>query len=70
MIRSKVKALSYAHFLRYKYMGIFFFRRSRASNSEVNSRIWPKIYHVCDFMVVLVTCKFDEDVIKTEVAIV
>ena len=41
------------------------FRRSRASNSEVNSsQIWPEIEHVRDFIPVLVICKFDEDPIK------
>ena len=37
------------------------FRSSRASNSKVNSLIWPLIELVRDFMPVLVTCKFDKD---------
>ena len=42
------------------------FRHSRASNSKVNTPIWPT-YKLCrDFMLVLVTCKFDEDPIKIE----
>ena len=45
------------------------FRRSRANNSEVNRSIKPKIEHFWDLMAVLVTCKFDEDPIKNEVAI-
>ena len=63
MIQSKIKLLHY------KYMGDFFFFHSRASNSKVNSLIWPKINHVQDFMAVLVTRKFDEDPIKNEVDI-
>ena len=35
----------------------------------MNSPIWPEIKLVPDFMTVLVTCKFDEDLIKNEVAI-
>ena len=35
----------------------------------MNSLIWPEIKLVPDFMTVLVTCKFDEDLIKNEVAI-
>ena len=39
---------------------------SRVDNNAVCFRIWPKfeLYH--DFMVVLVTCKNEEDPIKTE----
>ena len=37
---------------------------SRASNSEVNSPIWPEIELAPDFMTVFVTCKFDKDPIK------
>ena len=43
--------------------------RPRASNSEVNSLIWLEIELVRDFKAVLVTCKFEEDPIKNEVAI-
>ena len=42
------------------------FCHSVASNSKVNSPIWPKIELIRDFMPVLVSCKFDEDQIKTE----
>ena len=45
------------------------FHHSRASNSEVNGPIWPEIELVRDFMAVLVTCKYDEDPIRNEVAI-
>ena len=45
------------------------FRHSRASNSEVNSLIWPEFEVILDFMVILVTCKFDEDPIKSDVAL-
>ena len=44
------------------------FRHSSASNSVVNSLIWQEIKLLRDFMAVLVTCKFDEDPIKKEVA--
>ena len=46
MIETKVKALSSGqHFLREKK-----FHRSRTSNSEVNSPIWPEIELLWDFM--------------------
>ena len=46
------------------------FWHSRASNSKVNSVIWPEFELIRDFILaVLVTCKFDEDPIKSEVAI-
>ena len=46
-----------------------FFHCSTASNFEVNCLIWPEIKLVRDFMYVLVTCKFDEALIKNEVVI-
>ena len=46
------------------------FFQSRASNSEVDSPIWPEFGPIQDFMAVLVTCKIDEDSIKSEVAII
>ena len=42
------------------------FHHSRASNSKANGLFWPKIELVRDFMPVLVTSKFDEDLIKNE----
>ena len=61
-----MKSLSIGqHFHHYKYMGANF-RHSRARNPEVNSLIWPKFELIREFMVVLATCKFDEDPIKTE----
>ena len=42
-----------------------FFWLSRASNSEVNSLIPPKLELIQEFMAALVTCKF-EDPIKIE----
>ena len=42
---------------------------SKACNSEVNSPLWPEMVLVQDFMPVLVVCKFEEDPIKTEGAI-
>ena len=41
-----------------------------ASNSHVNSPTCPKIELVQDFMAVLITCKSDEDLIKTNTTIV
>ena len=46
-------------------MGIFS-RRSRAANSAVLGTIWPNFEQVRDVMVVLVTCKNEEDPIKNE----
>ena len=43
-----------------------FSRRSRAANSAVLGRIWPKFELVRDIIVVLVTCKYEEDPIKNE----
>ena len=45
---------------------VIFFRRSRAANSAVLGQIWPKFELVRDIMVVLVTCKYEEDPIKNE----
>ena len=47
------------------YVG-FFFRRSRAANSEVSGGILPKFGPIQAFIVVLVTCKNEEDPIKNE----
>ena len=41
------------------------FRRSRAANSVVRCRIWPKFDLVRDIMHVLVTCKYKKDRIKS-----
>ena len=43
-----------------------FFRRSRAANSEVSGGILPKFKRIKAFIVVLVTCKNEEDPIKNE----
>ena len=43
-----------------------FFRRSRPANSAVLGRIWPKFKLVRDIIDVLVTCKYEEDLIKNE----
>ena len=45
---------------------IWSFRHSRASNSEVNSPIWPEFELIRDFMAVLISCKFEDDLIKSE----
>ena len=42
---------------------------TRAGNSEVNRPMWPDFQRIRDFMAVLVTCKFDDDLIKHEAAI-
>ena len=43
-----------------------FFRRSRATNSEVSSGILPKFELMQASIVVLITCKNEEDPIKNE----
>ena len=43
-----------------------FFRRSRAANSRVSSGILPKFELIQAFIIVLVTCKNEEDPIKNE----
>ena len=43
-----------------------FFRRSRAANSEVSRGILQKFELIQAFIVVLVTCKNEEDPIKNE----
>ena len=45
--------------------GIFFIP-SRAANSAVLGPIWPNFELVRDVMDVLVTCKYEEDLIKNE----
>ena len=45
---------------------VVFFRRSRAANSEVSGGILPKFELIQAFIVVLVTCKNEEDPIKNE----
>ena len=47
-------------------MGIFSDEHSRAANSIVLGRIWLKFELDGDIMVVLVTCKYEEDPIKNE----
>ena len=42
----------------------FFARRSRAANSAVHGPIWSNFELVRDFIVVLLTCKNEEDPIK------
>ena len=63
-IRSKLKALSVGQCQNGHV------RKSRASNSEMNGPISPKFEIIRDFIIVLVTCKFNEDPIKSEVAII
>ena len=66
IIYTKMKELEWSQdFSHYKSMG-FFSRRSRAANSTVLSRIWLKFELVRDIMVVLFTCKYEEDPIKNK----
>ena len=48
---------------------MFFYWHSRASNSEVKSLIWSEFKLIPDFMSVLVICMFEDDSVKSEVAI-
>ena len=43
-----------------------FSRLSRAANSTVSSPIWLKFELISAFMIVLITCKNEEDPIKNE----
>ena len=62
-IQLKMKALECSHdFSHYKSMEIF--PDARAATSAVHVRIWAKFELVRDFMVVLVTCKTEEDPIE------
>ena len=45
-----------------------FFRRSKADNSVVSGRNWPKFKLIQAFMHVLYTRKNEEDPVKNEVA--
>ena len=53
----------FTRFLPLKVYGDFS-RRSRAANSAVHGPIWSNFKLVQDFMVVLLTCKYEEDPIK------
>ena len=64
-IRSKMKSLLSGHFPQYMSM-----RDKRTSDSHVNSPICPKIELVQDFIAVLITCKYDGNSIKNEIAII
>ena len=65
-IQLKMKALECSQdFSNYKSME-FFSRRSRADNSAVLGPIWPNFELIRDVMDVLVTCKYEEDLIKNE----
>ena len=43
-----------------------YFRHSRAANFIVGSQVWPKIKLIKALIVVLYTCKSDEDPSKNE----
>ena len=47
-------------------LNIDFFNHSRAANSAVKGRIWLKFKLIQDVMVILVTSKNEEDLIKNE----
>ena len=65
MIESKMKELEYSQdFSQYKSMGIF--QTSRAANSTVLGPIWPNFKLIRGILYVLVTCKYEEDLIKNE----
>ena len=50
-----------------KILNSYTFRRSRAFNSVVGGRVWPKIKPIQAFTVVLiVTCKNEEDPFRNE----
>ena len=57
------------HFPHCRSIGIFF-KHSRAANSAVHVRIRLNFKIIRDFIVVLVTCKNEEDPIKNEGAVV
>ena len=59
-IRSKLKALEWPQ---YK---ILIFKHKRAANSAVRGRIWPKFELIRDIVVILVTCKNEEDPLKNK----
>ena len=57
-IQSKVTEKSWRH---------NFFHCSRACNSKMTGQIQPKFELMLDFMPVLVTCKFDKDLIHSKI---
>ena len=64
MIDSKMKELECSQdFSHYKSMGIF---PEAQANSAVLGPIWPNFELFRDVMDVLVTCKYEEDLIKNE----
>ena len=68
-IGSKVKSLSSGqHCLHYMSMGKFFITQGQVTQKN-NSPILPEIKLIQDFIAVLITCKFEENSIKNEVAI-
>ena len=68
-IHSKMKVLECSrHFPHCRSIGIFI-KHSRAANSAVHVRIRLNFKIIRDFIVVLVTCKNEEDPIKNEGAV-
>ena len=64
-IYSKMKALEWLqHFSHYKSMGIIL--DAQGQLTPVQGRIWPNFELIRDVMVVLVTCKNEEDPNKNE----
>ena len=65
MIDSKINELECSQdFSHYKSMGIF--PDAQAANSAVLGPIWPNFKLVRDVMDVLITCKYEEDLVKNE----
>ena len=65
LIHTKMKELEWSQdFSHYKSMGIF--QNAQGQLTAVLGRIWPKFELVRDIIVVLVTCKYEEDPIKNE----
>ena len=61
----KIKALECSQYYTIIAYGDFS-RCSRAANSAVHCRIWSNFKLVRDFIIVPVTCKYEEDPIKNE----
>ena len=60
-IQSKLKALE-----RPQYKILIFQKHYRAANSAVRGRLWPKFELIRDIVVILVTCKNEEDPLKSK----
>ena len=62
-IQSKMNVLAWRH--HFPIISLWeIFRHSRALNSVESGLNWPKLELLWDFMPVLITCKFEKDLIK------